>query len=102
MGPFYGFFGAGLALYFASQGAGRILWQTIAAVLRVILAAGGGWLAAQFSAGTAGVFAALAAALVLYGTMNAVSIATGVWFRGLKQEDKETLPLSIAVKEGAR
>ena len=26
VGPFYGFFGAGLALYFASQGAGRLLW----------------------------------------------------------------------------
>src|SRR5204862_2717109 len=26
VGPFYGLFGLGMALYFASQGAGRLLW----------------------------------------------------------------------------
>ena len=26
VGPFYGFFGLGLALYFSSQGAGRLIW----------------------------------------------------------------------------
>ena len=31
VGPFYGFFGAGLALYFASQGAGRLGWPLAAA-----------------------------------------------------------------------
>ena len=30
VGPFYGFFGLGLALYFASQGAGRLLWPLAA------------------------------------------------------------------------
>ena len=29
VGPFYGFFGVGLALYFASQGAGRLGWPVI-------------------------------------------------------------------------
>ena len=38
VGPFYGFFGVGLALYFASQGAGRMNWP-LAAVLRVSLPA---------------------------------------------------------------
>src|SRR6266849_2577031 len=30
VGPAYGFFGLGLALYFASQGAGRLLWPLLA------------------------------------------------------------------------
>jgi len=50
VGPAYGFFGGGLALYFASQGAGRMGWPMAAAVLRVVIAAGGGWLAVAWSA----------------------------------------------------
>lgn len=30
VGPVYGFFGSGLVLYFASQGAGRLLWPVAA------------------------------------------------------------------------
>ena len=30
VGPAYGFFGLGLSLYFASQGAGRLLWPLLA------------------------------------------------------------------------
>ena len=30
VGPFYGLFGLGMALYFASQGAGRLLWPLLA------------------------------------------------------------------------
>ena len=50
VGPAYGFFGGGLALYFASQGAGRMGWPMVVAVLRVVIAAGGGWLAVAGSA----------------------------------------------------
>ena len=48
VGPAYGFFGGGLALYFASQGAGRVGWAMMVAVLRVVVAAGGGWFAVRF------------------------------------------------------
>ena len=41
--PFYGFFGFGMALYFASQGAGKVLWPVIAGVTRLVVATGGGW-----------------------------------------------------------
>src|SRR5205814_1068177 len=41
VGPFYGFFGLGLALYFASQGAGRLAWPLAAGFIRVIVAAAG-------------------------------------------------------------
>ena len=79
VGPFYGFFGFGLALYFASQGAGRMGWPLVAGVLRVAVAIGGGWLALRLGAGVAGVFAALAAALAVFGIVNAVAVACGAW-----------------------
>ena len=43
VGPAYGFFGLGLALYFASQGAGRLFWPLFAGLLRLLIAVGGGW-----------------------------------------------------------
>ena len=44
VGPAYGFFGLGLSLYFASQGAGRLIWPLLAGMLRMVIAVGGGWL----------------------------------------------------------
>jgi putative MATE family efflux protein len=82
VGPFYGFFGMGLALYFASQGAGRMGWPLGAGVLRVAVAIGGGWLAMRAGFGLAGVFAALSAAIVAFGVVNAAAIAGGAWFAG--------------------
>jgi hypothetical protein len=84
VGPFYGFFGLGLALYFASQGAGRLGWPLLANCTRLVVSVGGGWLALQSTGGLAGVFAALAAALVVFGSINAISIAGGAWFGRLE------------------
>ena len=80
VGPFYGFFGLGLALYFASQGAGRLLWPLLANCARFVIAVGGGWLALHWTGGLSGVFAALAAALVAFGLLNAAAVAGGAWF----------------------
>jgi putative MATE family efflux protein len=84
VGPFYGFFGTGLALYFASQGAGRLAWPLLAATLRVTVATLGGWLALHWGAGLSGVFLALGCATAVFGTTNAIAIACGVWFRGAR------------------
>jgi putative MATE family efflux protein len=84
VGPFYGFFGLGLALYFASQGAGRLLWPVVGNVARLIVAGVGGWLALRWvGAGVeslAWVFAAQAVALVVYGLFNVGAVAGGAWF----------------------
>ena len=40
VGPVYGLFGLGMALYFASQGAGRLLWPFLANLVRLLIAAG--------------------------------------------------------------
>jgi putative MATE family efflux protein len=80
VGPFYGFFGIGLALYFASQGAGRLGWPLIAATLRLAIAVGGGLVALHLSLGTTGVFLALGLALATFGLVNAAAVAGGAWF----------------------
>jgi putative MATE family efflux protein len=80
VGPVYGFFGAGMVLYFASQGAGRLKWPLLAGTLRLLVATCGGWLALRLTGNIDGVFAALAAALVLFGTITATSVYLGAWF----------------------
>lgn len=81
VGPTYGFFGLGLCLYFASQGAGRLLWPLLAGLLRMVLAVGGGWVALRLTGSLFWVFAALSFALVVYGALLASAVASGVWFR---------------------
>jgi len=80
VGPVYGFFGLGLSLYFASQGAGRLLWPLLGSVVRVLIGIGGGWLALQLTGSLEWLFAALALALFIFGLINAAAVASGAWF----------------------
>ena len=80
VGPFYGLFGAGMALYFASQGAGRLGWPLLAGLLRLAVATAGGWLALRLAGTIEAVFFALGAALAVFGLINAASVAMGAWF----------------------
>jgi len=81
VGPTYGFFGLGLSLYFASQGAGRLAWPLIGGMVRLLVAVGGGWLVLTLAGSLPGAFAALALALVAYGAIVSGAVASGVWFR---------------------
>ena len=80
VGPAYGFFGLGMALYFASQGAARLLWPLLSGSLRVIVAIGGGWLALRLTGSINWLFAALAFALIVYGVSLTLAITSGAWF----------------------
>nr|WP_305123293.1 MATE family efflux transporter [Roseomonas sp. GC11] len=80
-GPAYGFFGLGLALYFASQGAGRLGWPLAAGFLRLAVAVPGGWLALRLTGSLDALFAAVALALVLYGGLLFLAVRGGAWFR---------------------
>jgi putative MATE family efflux protein len=80
VGPAYGFFGLGLALYFSSQGAGRLLWPLLAGLVRLSIAVGGGWVGLRLTGSLASVFAALALGLVAYGIIIAAAIRSGAWF----------------------
>lgn len=80
VGPVYAFFGVGLALYFASQGAGRLTWPVTASVVRLVVAVGGGWLGGRvLGGGLTAVFAAMAVSLVLLGGINMAALAGGAW-----------------------
>ena len=82
VGPVYGFFGLGLTLYFASQGAGKLAWPLLSGMLRLLIAIGGGWLALQLGGSINGLFWGLAIALVAYGSTLVAAVASGVWFSG--------------------
>jgi putative MATE family efflux protein len=80
VGPVYGFFGLGLALYFASQGAGRLLWPLLAGLVRLAISVGGGWIALRLTGSLGGLCAALALGLVAYGLIISAAIWSGAWF----------------------
>lgn len=80
VGPFYGMLGLAMALYFASQGAGRLLWPLTANIVRLAIAVIGGWLALHFGGGLLQVFLVQSLALTAFGLINAVAVAGGSWF----------------------
>jgi putative MATE family efflux protein len=81
-GPCYAFFGLGLALYFASQGAGRLLWPLVAGFARMTVAAGGGWIVTRaFDGGLVALAASVAVALVCFGSIVALAVRAGAWRR---------------------
>jgi putative MATE family efflux protein len=112
VGPAYGFFGLGLSLYFASQGAARLFWPLFAGLLRLLIAVGGGWIVLSLTGSLAWVFAALAVALVVYGLTLAAAVASGAWFRGvwppgtprfrIRMLIKNELPLGAADRQVER
>jgi Na+-driven multidrug efflux pump len=78
-GPAFPFFGLGLTLYFASQGAGQVIGPVLAGTVRLVLVAGAGWWLAQHQ-GTADDFYVLVAwAMVLYGLVTAAAVAFTPW-----------------------
>lgn len=81
VGPSYGFFGVGLALFFASQGAGRVLWPFLAVTSRLFVVALGGWAAIHwFAAGAPALFAIAALSFVVVGvTVFAAVRARVAW-----------------------
>jgi putative MATE family efflux protein len=77
--PFYAFTGMGMALYFASQGAGRVLWPFSAGVARLALVALVGWYWVNVSHGSlSGLFWIVTASQILFGGINAFAMATGL------------------------
>jgi putative MATE family efflux protein len=82
VGPSYGFFGLGLALYFASQGAGRLLWPLVAGFMRLTLAALGGWVVVHWlGGGLTGLSVVVALAFVLFGVTLVSAVRGGAWRR---------------------
>lgn len=66
VGPFYPFLAAGVALYFAAQGAGQVIWPLLAGTARLAIVIAGGLLAASLQ----GIFAVIAAAMLAFGALT--------------------------------
>jgi putative MATE family efflux protein len=82
VGGCYGFFGLGLALFFASQGAGRMFWPLAGSMGRLLILVVGGWLCVYvFQTSASGLFAVIALSLVVYGSTLAIAIRLGSWTR---------------------
>ena len=81
VGPFYGFFGLGMALYFASQGAGALKWPLLAGLSRMVIAVGGGYLLLRWTGNLTLVYAALGRRSRSPRLMIAGAVWAGAWFR---------------------
>jgi putative MATE family efflux protein len=79
--PAYALLGFGFVLAFAAQGAGHVLWPFVASTMRILIAAGLGWLAvARFDAGMGGLATLVAASLVAYAAIcSLIMLSRCVW-----------------------
>jgi len=73
--PFYALLAAGIALYFASQGAGRVLPPMLAGTVRLALVIAGGLAAVSLQ----GLFMVIAAAMIVYGALTIWFVAAAKW-----------------------
>ena len=78
--PFYGFFGVGMMIYFASQGADRVAIPFIGGLGRLILAGGIGWIvAAKFGVALPVLFAIVAGSYALYALVCVAGMKVPGW-----------------------
>jgi putative MATE family efflux protein len=73
--PFYPLLAAGIALYFASQGAGRVARPVLAGTLRLAIVLAGGLAAVSLH----GVFVVIAAGMIAFGALTIWFVATARW-----------------------
>ena len=80
VGGCYGLFGLGLALFFASQGAGRMLWPLVGSMARLVVVAVGGWVCvALLHLPASGFYGVVALSLAVYAAIIAGAIWLGGW-----------------------
>lgn len=84
--PLYGLFGAGQALYFASQGTGRMGWPVTVTVCRFLVIAGLGWLAVSASSDIDYLFATAAVGLAVMGIGQGLCVFGPGWRGGVTHE----------------
>ncbi|TWB23532.1 putative MATE family efflux protein [Nitrospirillum amazonense] len=81
VGPVYGAVGLTFILGFASQGGGRPLWAFLAGTVRLIVAAGLGWLAVGLGAGLDVLFGLVAAASLASAALCVAATLSGAIWR---------------------
>jgi putative MATE family efflux protein len=73
--PFYPFLAVGMAFYFASQGAGRVMLPVLAGTARLAIVIVGGVAVASLQ----GIFAVIAAGLAAYGVLTMFTVMRARW-----------------------
>src|SRR5690242_2908154 len=73
--PFYPLLGVSIALYFASQGAGRMFWPVLAGTSRLVVVIIGGAVAASL----AGIFGFVAAGILVHAALMAWIVTRARW-----------------------
>jgi hypothetical protein len=73
------FLAAGIALYFAAQGAGRVGLPILVASVRLVVVVGCGLIVVAAGAPLAALFAVIALGIVLYGGLSAAAIKRTSW-----------------------
>lgn len=79
--PLYPLFGAGLTLYFASQGSGQMLKPVLAGTARLVLVVAGGVLVMQLGGPLPALFAVIALGLAVFGGLTAWVVHRANWQR---------------------
>jgi putative MATE family efflux protein len=80
VGPTYGLFGLAMALNFAAMGAGDMIWPTVATLSRFAIVVCGGLIGLDLLGWTAsGLYACVAAGIVTYCLLLAVSTTRRAW-----------------------
>jgi len=80
VGPFYGFVGLGMLLYFAGQGAKRVAWPVLAGTARLIIVGVGGWLAiAVYGGVVTTLFGVVAVSSLAFGSLIALALCLQPW-----------------------
>lgn len=73
------FFGFGLCLYFASQGAGKVLGPVLGGTIRLLIVAVGGWWLATSDAPVWTLFALAGGAMIVYGIATGLMVKATRW-----------------------
>ena len=81
VGIVYGLFGFGFVTSFAAQGAGKVLWPSVAVSARLVVAAGAGWIAVTSFGGTMTTLAVIVAIsfAVYAGFASLVMLRASAW-----------------------
>ncbi len=81
VGIFYPFLAVGIALYFASQGAGRVLLPVLSGTARLAFVVAGALAVFAYGGGLRGLFVVIALGMAIMGTLTALAVWRTGWGR---------------------
>jgi Na+-driven multidrug efflux pump len=91
-----GLFAGGILIFAIGQALGRLTWVFLAATVRMLVVAVGGWIAIRLDGGLPALFAVVGASYVAFSAVNALTLQPRAW-RAVGVEPKRPAPgVSVA------